>query len=249
MNSGSERIPSGTGFAVVCEQLAKAYPTPTGNVPGLRSIDLAVRAHEVMFLVGPSGCGKTTLISIMAGVLRRDAGRCTIFDVDPQTLPSAQATAFRRDHIGFVFQSYNLIPSLSVRDNVSIPLLLKRAKPSDAAKGAQSSLELVGLGDQADKMPAELSGGQQQRVAIARAIVHSPRLIVCDEPTSALDHTTGREIMKLLRGLVLARGTTLVVVTHDRRIFEYADRIAEMDDGRITGIRASSAVLLEDTAP
>lgn len=249
MNDDPQRAASGAGFAVVCEQLAKAYPTPTGSVPALRGVDLAVRTREVMFLVGPSGCGKTTLISIVAGVLRRDAGRCTIFDVDPERLPSAQATAFRRDHIGFVFQSYNLIPSLSVRDNVSIPLLLQRAKPRDAAKTAQRSLELVGLSDQADKMPSELSGGQQQRVAIARAIVHSPRLIVCDEPTSALDHTTGRDIMKLLRSLVLERGTTLIVVTHDRRIYEYADRIAEMDDGRITGIRASSSVIVEGTAP
>ncbi|WEY42096.1 ABC transporter ATP-binding protein [Paraburkholderia sp. SUR17] len=249
MNDDPQRTASGAGFAVVCEQLAKAYPTPTGSVPALRGVDLAVRTREVMFLVGPSGCGKTTLISIVAGVLRRDAGRCTIFDVDPESLPSAQATAFRRDHIGFVFQSYNLIPSLSVRDNVSIPLLLQRAKPRDAAKTAQRSLELVGLSDQADKMPSELSGGQQQRVAIARAIVHSPRLIVCDEPTSALDHTTGRDIMKLLRSLVLERGTTLIVVTHDRRIYEYADRIAEMDDGRITGIRASSSVIVEGTAP
>lgn len=249
MNDDPQRTASGAGFAVVCEQLAKAYPTPTGSVPALRGVDLAVRTREVMFLVGPSGCGKTTLISIVAGVLRRDAGRCTIFDVDPERLPSAQATAFRRDHIGFVFQSYNLIPSLSVRDNVSIPLLLQRAKPRDAAKTAQRSLELVGLSDQADKMPSELSGGQQQRVAIARAIVHSPRLIVCDEPTSALDHTTGRDIMKLLRSLVLERGTTLIVVTHDRRIYEYADRIAEMDDGRITGIRASSSVIVEGTAP
>ncbi|GAB6849178.1 ABC transporter ATP-binding protein [Paraburkholderia kururiensis] len=249
MNADPQRAASSAGFAVVCEQLAKAYPTPTGSVPALRGVDLAVRTREVMFLVGPSGCGKTTLISIVAGVLRRDAGRCTIFDVDPESLPSAQATAFRRDHIGFVFQSYNLIPSLSVRDNVSIPLLLQRAKPRDAAKTAQRSLELVGLSDQADKMPSELSGGQQQRVAIARAIVHSPRLIVCDEPTSALDHTTGRDIMKLLRSLVLERGTTLIVVTHDRRIYEYADRIAEMDDGRITGIRASSSVIVEGTAP
>ncbi|CAM2196789.1 putative ABC transport system ATP-binding protein [Paraburkholderia kururiensis] len=249
MNADPQRAASSAGFAVVCEQLAKAYPTPTGSVPALRGVDLAVRTREVMFLVGPSGCGKTTLISIVAGVLRRDAGRCTIFDVDPERLPSAQATAFRRDHIGFVFQSYNLIPSLSVRDNVSIPLLLQRAKPRDAAKTAQRSLELVGLSDQADKMPSELSGGQQQRVAIARAIVHSPRLIVCDEPTSALDHTTGRDIMKLLRSLVLERGTTLIVVTHDRRIYEYADRIAEMDDGRITGIRASSSVIVEGTAP
>jgi putative ABC transport system ATP-binding protein len=234
-----------TDPSVVCRGLTKAYATPTGSVPALRGIDLSVRPREVLFLVGPSGCGKTTLISIVDGVLRRDAGQCLIFGSDLDTLPPSAATEFRRDNIGFVFQSYNLIPSLSVLDNVMIPLLLRGARHAAAADAAVASLAAVGLGQHADKTPAELSGGQQQRVAIARAIVHAPRLVVCDEPTSALDHTTGREIMSLLRSLAHDRGATLIVVTHDQRIYDQADRIAEMDDGRIIAVRASTELVQE----
>ncbi len=233
-----------TDASVVCRGLTKAYATPAGSVPALRGIDLSVRPREILFLVGPSGCGKTTLISIIAGVLRRDAGQCLILGTDLDTLPPNAATAFRRDNIGFVFQSYNLIPSLSVLDNVMIPLLLRGTRHSVAADAAQASLAAVGLGQHADKTPAELSGGQQQRVAIARAVVHSPRLVVCDEPTSALDHTTGKEVMNLLRSLAHDRGTTLIVVTHDQRIYDQADCIAEMDDGRIIAIRAPTELAL-----
>ncbi len=231
--------------SVECRGLTKSYATPPGTVPALRGIDLSVRPREVLFLVGPSGCGKTTLISIIAGVLRRDAGQCLIFGTDLDTLPPSAATAFRRDNIGFVFQSYNLIPSLSVLDNVMIPLLLRGARHAAAVDAAMASLKAVGLGQHIDKTPAGLSGGQQQRVAIARAIVHSPRLVVCDEPTSALDHTTGREVMGLLRSLARDRDTTLIVVTHDQRIYDHADRIAEMDDGRIIAIRTSAELAQE----
>ncbi|MDR3441329.1 ABC transporter ATP-binding protein [Telmatospirillum sp.] len=206
-------------------------------MPALREIDLDIRAREILFLVGPSGCGKTTLISVIAGLLRPDTGRSVLFGTDPEALSPATAAAFRRDNIGFVFQSYNLIPQLSVQDNVMIPLLLQGNRHSIAAAAARAALVAVGLGQHADKTPSELSGGQQQRVAIARAIIHSPKLIVCDEPTSALDHKTGQEIMHLLRGLAHDRGTTLIVVTHDQRIYDYADRITEMDDGRIVSIR------------
>jgi putative ABC transport system ATP-binding protein len=225
---------------VSCRGLTKSYPTPNGSVPALRGVDLAVRTHEILFLVGPSGCGKTTLISLIAGVLQRESGQCLIFGINLNGLDSREAAAFRRDNIGFVFQSYNLIPSLSVRDNVMIPLLLKKLRQSVAAEAAAVALAAVGLEAHGDKMPAQLSGGQQQRVAIARAIVHAPRLVVCDEPTSALDHTTGREVMKLLHRLARDRGTTLIVVTHDQRIYDFADRIAEMDDGRIISVRAAS---------
>jgi len=224
-------------MSVMCRGLSKSYRTPVGTVPALRGIDLDVRAREVLFLVGPSGCGKTTLISIIAGVLRPDAGRNVLFGTDLEALSPAAATAFRRDNIGFAFQSYNLIPQLTVQDNVMIPLLLKGKHYPVAATAAGVALTAVGLGQHAEKHPSELSGGQQQRVAIARAFIHSPKLIVCDEPTSALDHTTGQDVMRLLRGLTHDRGTTLIVVTHDQRIYDHADRIAEMDDGRIVSIR------------
>lgn len=226
-----------TSVGVMCRGLSKSYRTPVGMVPALRGIDLDVRAREVLFLVGPSGCGKTTLISIIAGLLQPDAGQTVLFGTEPRTLSPAAATTFRRDNIGFVFQSYNLIPQLSVLDNVMIPLLLQGKRYSVGAAAARAALTSVGLGLHADKSPSELSGGQQQRVAIARAIIHSPKLIVCDEPTSALDHTTGQEVMRMLRGLSHDGGTTLIVVTHDQRIYDHADRIAEMDDGRIVSIR------------
>lgn len=225
------------GLSVRCERLTKSYASPSGGVPALRGIDLVVRAREVLFLVGPSGCGKTTLISIIAGVLRRDGGQCEVFGTDLDTLSQSAAAAFRRDNIGFVFQSYNLIPSISIEDNVMIPLLLKGVRHSTATLKAGAALASVGLRKHHKKLPAGLSGGQQQRVAIARAVVHSPRLVVCDEPTSALDHKTGHEIMDLLRDLAHNQGTTLVVVTHDQRIYDHADRIAEIDDGRIVATR------------
>jgi putative ABC transport system ATP-binding protein len=232
---------------VVCHRLTKAFQTSTGSVPVLRGVDLTVRKTEVMFLVGPSGCGKTTLISIIAGMLHRDSGECLVFGTDLGALSPDAATAFRRDNIGFVFQSYNLIPSLSVRDNVMIPLLLQGAKRTTAALAADATIAAVGLREHADNAPAGLSGGQQQRAAIARAIVHAPRLVVCDEPTSALDHATGQDVMTLLRGLAHDRGMTLIVVTHDQRIYHYADRIAEMDDGRIVAIRNSAELANVDT--
>jgi putative ABC transport system ATP-binding protein len=230
-----------SGIAVLCRRLTKAYRTPSGSAPALRGIDLAVREREILFLAGPSGCGKTTLLSIIAGVLHQDSGDCLVFGSDLAVMPSAAAARFRRKALGFVFQSFNLIPSLSVIDNVTIPLLLRGNTGRVAVSTARTALASVGLAAHVDKMPAGLSGGQQQRVAIARAIVHSPRLVVCDEPTSALDHRTGQEVMSLLRGLARDRGTTLVVVTHDPRIYEHADRIAEMDDGQIVGVRGPAA--------
>jgi putative ABC transport system ATP-binding protein len=135
--------------------------------------------------------------------------------------------------LGFVFQAFNLLPTLTAAENVSIPLLLNGVRRTEAIKRAREMLDRVGLGDRTRSLPAQMSGGQQQRVAIARALIHSPRLIVCDEPTSALDHETGHKVMELLRNVALGEGRALVIVTHDARIFEFADRIARMDDGRI----------------
>jgi putative ABC transport system ATP-binding protein len=190
-------------------------------------------------LVGPSGCGKTTLISIVAGILEQSSGHCRIFDQDWSTLsPSARAHA-RARNIGFVFQQFQLIPTLTIQQNAAVPLLILGESRKAAYEKAAEALTLVGLGDRIDNLPAALSGGQQQRVAIARALVHSPRIIVCDEPTSALDHKTGQQILEILRGLTQQQNRTLLVVTHDARIYSYADRIAEMDDGTIMNFRTS----------
>src|SRR5262249_27060882 len=192
-----------------------------------------------MMLVGPSGCGKTTLISTMAGVLDPSSGECLVFGSNLHRMSKSQRTRYRGEHIGFVFQQFNLIGSLTLRENVAIPLLINGSGFAEALRKAEDALEKVGLGDRVESRPRDLSGGQQQRVAIARAIVHSPNLVVCDEPTSALDHVTGQHVVELLRSVSAGEGRALIIVTHDSRIYHYADRIARMDDGRIQQIHNS----------
>ncbi len=188
-------------------------------------------------LVGPSGCGKTTLISIIAGILDQSEGDCLVFEQDFRNMRVQDKTSYRGQNIGFVFQAYNLIPALTSAENVAVPLLLHGTKRVPATERAREVLKQTGVDERMmGSLPSELSGGQQQRVAIARAMVHNPKLIVCDEPTSALDHDTGQHIMELLREVALQEGRALVVVTHDARIFGFADRIAKMDDGRIEQI-------------
>ncbi len=205
----------------------------------LDGINLEARKGELMMLVGPSGSGKTTLLSVIAGILRRDEGECTVYGQDLEQLNAREQARYRGDSIGFVFQSYHLIPTLSIVENVAIPLLIRGTHRSQALRRANEVLGSVGLGDRIDALPRELSGGMQQRTAICRALVHEPKLIVCDEPTSALDHETGRKVMELLKEQGTGDGRTLIVVTHDARIFGFADRVAEMDDGRITKLHDS----------
>ena len=229
--------------AILCQQVTKTYGSKDNPTLALRGVDLEVKAGELFMLVGPSGCGKTTLISVIAGILNRDGGDCRIFSQDLDAMDDGDRTTFRGLNVGFVFQAYNLIPTLTITENVSIPLVLHDVPRVEANERAREMLRQVGLGSKLDTLPTELSGGQQQRVAIARALVHNPRLIVCDEPTSALDHSTGAEIMELFRQEALKGGRTLVIVTHDARIFQYADRIGVMDDGRITRIVNSPSEL------
>jgi putative ABC transport system ATP-binding protein len=209
----------------------------------LRGIDLDVRKGELMMLVGPSGCGKTTLISVVAGILDQDTGDCRVLGEILISLTPRKKTQFRGQNVGFVFQAFNLLPTLSAAENAAVPLLINGLPRAKALDRAKAMLTRVGLGDRAHSLPAQLSGGQQQRVAIARALVHDPRLIVCDEPTSALDHETGHKVMDLLREVALGDGRALVIVTHDARIFGFADRIARMDDGRIERVVQSAAEL------
>jgi putative ABC transport system ATP-binding protein len=189
-----------------------------------------------LMLAGPSGCGKTTLISVIAGILDYDGGECTVFGKDPMRMERQARTVWRGKSVGFVFQSFNLLSTLTTAENVAVPLMILGVQRVNAIRQARTLLESVGLGDRTGALPSRLSGGEQQRVAIARALIHQPRLLVCDEPTSALDHDTGQAIMQLLRSVALSEDRALLIVTHDQRIYEFADRIASMDDGRITGI-------------
>ena len=225
--------------AVRCQGVTKTYGSGSASVTALRGIDLEIRAGELMMLVGPSGCGKTTLISVIAGILDHDGGECEVFGEDLQSLSQGQRTRYRGRNIGFVFQSFNLLPTLTAAQNVAVPLMINGVRPSKAHEQSREALAKVGLADRTKSLPAQLSGGQQQRVAIARSLVHNPKLIVCDEPTSSLDHETGHKVMELLRSVAVGVDRSLVIVTHDARIFEFADRIAKMDDGRIINVESS----------
>ena len=227
---------------VHCRGVTRSFGSGPARVMALRGVDLDVAAGELMMLVGPSGCGKTTLISVIAAILDADGGTCRVLDHELSVLSQAEKTAFRRRNIGFVFQAYNLIPPLTAAENVAVPLLVQGTPFDAAVERARETLADVGLADRAQSRPDQLSGGQQQRVAIARALVHRPRLIVCDEPTSALDHRTGHALMELMTRVALEDGRSLVIVTHDPRIFDFADRIAEMDDGRIVALHQRGEV-------
>lgn len=227
---------SSNELAVSCRGVAKSYGSGETKVAALRGIDLEVKPGELFMIVGPSGCGKTTLISVITTILRHDAGECRVLGRDLQPMGEQERALFRCKSIGFVFQFFNLLPALTAAENVAIPLLIGGAPWKGAKARASDMLATTGLGRRAGTLPGNLSGGQQQRVAIARAVVHDPALLVCDEPTSNLDHETGHAVMGVLRNLAKRPNRTLIVVTHDPRIFEFADRIARMDDGRITEI-------------
>ena len=227
---------SGANLAVRCRGLTKGYGAGDGRVEALRGVDLDVPKGELLMLVGPSGCGKTTLISIITAILDPDQGECEVLGQDLARMDEDQRARFRGESIGFVFQAFNLLPSLSALENISLPLLLNGTPRAPAEKRAREVLEAVGLGGRSDVLPGKLSGGQQQRVAIGRALVHNPRLIICDEPTSNLDNRTGHDMMDILRDVARAPDRAIIVVTHDNRIFEYADRVARMEDGRIVDV-------------
>jgi putative ABC transport system ATP-binding protein len=224
---------SSRDIAVHCRGVTKAYGTGDAKVTALRGVDLDVRRGELLMLVGPSGCGKTTLISVIAAIVDQDAGECVVLDRELRHMDRSERACFRGVSIGFVFQAFNLLPSLTAAENVAVPLLINGVPRKRVLAEAREILDAIGLGARTGALPAQLSGGQQQRVAIARALVHNPKLIVCDEPTSNLDRETGHSMMELLRRVAQSPDRALLVVTHDARIFEFADRIARMDDGKI----------------
>jgi putative ABC transport system ATP-binding protein len=219
--------------AVVCRGVTKEFGSGDTRTQALRGVDVEVFAGEMTLLVGPSGCGKTTLISIIAGLLNPTAGEVVVLSKPLHQMKNGRLVAFRGKEIGFVFQQYNLLPALTAAENAAVPLLIAGwSRPRALAKAA-SVLGSVGLANRSQAYPHQLSGGQQQRVAIARALVHEPRLLVCDEPTAALDAQSGRTVMELLRKVAVQPGRSVIVVTHDNRVFEFGDRIVTMNDGRI----------------
>ena len=215
--------------------VSKRFGDGHTEVTALDKVSLDVHCGEMLLIAGPSGCGKTTLLSVLTGVLDVTEGAIEVMGWRLDTMDQAAKTEFRRNHIGFVFQQHNLVPTLTAAENVAVPLLLAGQRFSRAIQRAHRVLEMVNLGDRARFLPGELSGGQQQRVAIARALASEPRLIVCDEPTAALDGHNGHQAMELLRSF-LSTDRAIVVVTHDNRIFPFGDRLAKMRDARIESI-------------
>jgi putative ABC transport system ATP-binding protein len=209
----------------------------------LFDVDLKIALGELTMLVGPSGCGKTTLLSILSGTLKPTGGEVVVMGHPITQMKDSEKVILRRRRIGFIFQQYNLLPSLTAAENAAMALIADGMALKPAAEKAKRVLETLGMQAHCDKLPRQLSGGQQQRVAIARAIVHEPDLVVCDEPTAALDAETGRQVMGLLKQAASGTSRAVLVVTHDNRIFNYADRIVTMEDGRIVGDSRLGTVL------
>lgn len=225
-----------SAFAVSCRGVSKSFITKDVQITALRSVDLDIKKGEFMMLVGPSGCGKTTLISIIAGILKPSSGSVIVDGADFCSMTDTQLLDYRAKNIGFIFQSFNLIPTLGLIENVAIPLIIGGYEREESLQRGRDMLDKMGLGAKIDRAPSQLSGGEQQRVAIARALIHNPALLICDEPTSALDHATGTMILALMKEIQTEIKTTFVIVTHDARIFSFADRIAHMDDGMVTHV-------------
>jgi putative ABC transport system ATP-binding protein len=230
-------------IAISVREVVKEFPVGDDVIRVLHGVSVDVKAGELTYLVGESGSGKTTLISIIAGILYPTGGDISVFGTDIYKLSDTALVKFRLATIGFIFQQYNLIPTLTAAENAAIPLIADGVKRSEAIEQGRALLEKLNIGNQANKFPRQLSGGQQQRVAIARALVHQPKLIVCDEPTAALDARSGRRVMDLLREVALSPDRAVIIVTHDNRIFDLADRILQMEDGRITHDGRDAAAL------
>ena len=221
--------------AVELSNIIKEFPAGDDKIRVIHNVSVEVRKGELTMLAGPSGCGKTTLISIMSGILSVTEGDINIMSTNLNALSDRKKVIFRRENIGFIFQQYNLLPALTAAENAAMALIADGVDDKDAVGRARVILEKIGMEGQTEKLPCTLSGGQQQRVAIARALVHDPKLIVCDEPTAALDAKTGQQVMEILREFASDEDRAVLVVTHDSRIYHFADRILEMSDGRIIG--------------
>jgi putative ABC transport system ATP-binding protein len=224
-------------WLVQARGVTKSFGEGDTRIPVLKGVDLNVARGEVLLLVGPSGSGKTTLLSVIAGILESDEGEVRILGESILELSASDKTKFRRDHLGFIFQQYHLLPTLTAVENAAVPLLIRGASKHDAFARAEEVLASMGMGERLAALPNRLSGGEQQRVAIARALVSDPQLLLCDEPTANLDGETGHRIVQQLHDIGKQPDRAVIIVTHDTRIFEFGDRIIHMEDGRVEQIQ------------
>jgi len=225
-----------TGTALSLRDVTKTYRTGDTEITALDAVDLDVAPGELVALLGPSGSGKTTLCSIAAGILTASSGSVRVGDEEITSLDAKQLAGFRRENIGFVFQSVNLVPFLTARENLLVVDEIGLRRRRSALERADQLLEELGLADRADNLPSQLSGGQRQRVAIGRALMNEPTLVLFDEPTSALDSRLGLQVMELIRAEMKQRGTAAIVVSHDTRITDFTDRTVHISDGRIVSV-------------
>ncbi len=225
-----------TSSAIALSGIEKVFGSGASATRVLRGANLTVPFGSITMLVGPSGCGKTTLLSIIAGLLRPTAGSVSVLGQDMYAMSDSAQVNFRRKNLGFIFQQYNLLPTLSVAENAAVGLFAAGVNRKSAIGSASQVLVKLGLEKKLDSLPRTLSGGQQQRVAVARALVHQPRIVLCDEPTAALDGKSGRSVMEMMAAIAVRDDRAVLIVTHDSRIYDFAHQIIHMEDGQITQI-------------
>src|SRR5215472_9938067 len=241
---------------IAVRQITKTYAEGSAGTLALRGVDLDAHAGELLMLMGPSGSGKTTLLSIMGCILTATSGSVRVAGIEVTSLREKDLPTIRLEHIGFVFQGFNLFPTLTAGENVELMLDLKGVRGEAAHARARDLLEQVGLGEKHASFPSDLSGGQKQRVAVARALAGDPEIVLADEPTAALDSKTGSNVMEMMRRLAHERGRAVAVVTHDSRVMRFADRTVRIEDGLIAkkrpefalGLAAGDASLAGQTA-
>lgn len=225
--------------AIEAVAINKWFGEGAAKTHAVKDVSFEASFGEMLYVVGPSGSGKTTMLSMISGILRPNSGTVKIEDSDIWSFSSDALAEFRLHRIGFVFQDYHLFPRLTTAENVAIPLILQHRSWDAALEEAKRNLQVVGLENRAQLPPVKLSGGEQQRVAIARAIVSRPDILILDEPTASLDGDTGRNVVRFVREHILSEQRCIVIVTHDSRIYEFADRIMRMEDGTIAGVERS----------